>query len=164
MRLVEAQYGTWYLWATRNTDNPSGIAVRIDSRDTLILFRDVYRLVDSNRQKESLISESSVSKDNKELVYIPAISVNDSATGMELRDSTTGAKIYSFGAFLNIDKIFKDNQWCNFIVVDDLAEGYIFYRDSTKFIELSYEEYQQLTQCKIVGESRNYNSLIQIVD
>jgi hypothetical protein len=160
MRGFEAKYGFWQLLKLTDKKDADGIGIRVDTKDTVVFFNKKFRLIQSGRQQEYILNEASIIPAFYDSVYLPSIAVEDSPIGRIYEDAKSGKQLVSFGAFLNIDKIFANNKWCNHIIIDDLSDGYLFSRDRKEFMGLEYDECKFASRYRIIRLEHSYEELV----
>jgi hypothetical protein len=160
IRRMEANDSVWHLIRTNKNVDSDGIAARIHAYGTLIHFRGKYHLVWSSQNTDVLIKEASIPARLKNTVYIPALSVSDHPTG-EKYISLDGEVLISYAAVLDIDMIFEENKWCDWVLIDDLSEGLVFRRETSNYLEMSYDEFEELSNAKIVKTATSYDELLK---
>lgn len=159
LRMLEGKYGTWYLLKHDKSKEVNMLAVRLDAPNPLYLFQNKYQFY--RLSKNHIIANDSIPKKLHNLIIEKARNVHDFSTRRTFIEADSGKEIISFGCFLNIDKIFADNNWCDYVIVDDLDNGMLFTRNKKEFMGDTFNR-MKLEHCQIIGESRNYQSIIKL--
>ena len=135
LRRIEGKQVEWFVLKKSKDLEHGGIGLRVLSYNTLIRYSDVYYLV-SPGEKAIKILNLKDDKLYKNSILIPSALQGDLSLGKEIVDTTNNKKYLLRGCYINIDKIFSENQWCEFIVVDDCSvnAGFLFERGKHDFI------------------------------
>ena len=157
LRMLEGKYGTWYLLKVGKSENPNGLAVRLEAPNPLYFFQEKYQFYCSG--KTHIIASNSIPKRLHHLVFERGGNVDDFSTKRTFIKRESGEEITSFGGFLNVDKIFSENSWCKYILVDDLDAGMLFTRNKKEFVFTSFDR-MKLRQCKVVERARSYRKIV----
>ena len=158
LRMLEGKYGTWYLLKVGKSENPNGLAIRLKSPNPLYLFHEKCQFYYSG--KTHIIASNSIPRRLHNLVFEKARNVADFSTRHTFIEQKSVEEGISFGAFLNIDKIFSENSWCKYILVDDLSTGMLFTYNKKEFIMDSFDR-MKLRQSEIVKRARSYREIIK---
>ncbi len=158
LRILEGEYGRWYLLKLDGAKGPNALAVRFNLGHQLYLFKGKYQIYSLGEVIR--VKEDSVPEHLSGLIIQEQKDVLDCSKWFSLIDANSGKEVNIPGCFLNIDKIFAENAWCNFIIVDDLNEGIVFTRE--KFMK-GYFTNQNIGKSNIICEGRDYNSIINFV-
>ncbi len=158
LRSLEGKYGRWYLLKLDGAKKPNALAVRFNCGHQLYLFKNKYQIYSLGEVIR--VKEDSVPEHLSGLIIQEQKDDLDCSKWFSLIDANSGKEVSIPGCFLNIDKIFTENRWCDFIIVDDLNEGIVFTRD--KFMR-DYFTHRKIDRSYIICERRDYNSIINFV-
>jgi hypothetical protein len=171
LRNAEGEFGSWYLLVRVDLDRPDhqdnkppdGLAVQVPTVGSIFLWQGKYRFVPPfTNEPDRIMDSRSVPADFRDVIYAPPIDMGKNARGRVYFDDTRHEEVTFLGPFINIDKLFLDNPWCKFIIVDDTSDGLLFRRDGGKCRWLSYSELYPFAGCRIVHRSRDYSSLMKL--
>jgi hypothetical protein len=158
MRNIELKEGKWMVMIGEIGSGTQGaIGIKVISINTLILLKGKYYLLRETKAP-ILIAKDSVGKDIEDSVILKPLSMEEYSPGRKLVDFQN--KTYSlYGYFFNLDKIFLENPWCNFIFIDDTYAGLLFNRQGQEHVESNYSLAKEFCSFTIVHECANYSLL-----